>query len=151
MRAVVQRVERAGVAVDGVVVSSIGTGLLVLVGVIPSDSGKDALALAQKLVSMRVFTDAEEKMNRSIIDVCGSILVVSQFTLLADLRKGRRPSFTAAAAPQHAEPLIDAVVDAVADAGVQVETGQFGAMMDVSLTNCGPVTFVIDVADGRVL
>ena len=150
MRAVVQRVTHADVVVDGDVVASIGAGMLVLVGAVDSDTGTDVLALAKKLVSMRVFADTDGKMNRSIVNIGGSILIVSQFTLLADLRKGRRPSFTDAAAPGHAEPLIDSLASAVADVGVHVETGQFGAMMDVSLTNSGPVTFVIDVAEGRI-
>jgi D-tyrosyl-tRNA(Tyr) deacylase len=151
MRAVMQRVKQADVAVDGDGVASIGAGMLVLVGVVASDADADVLALARKLVSMRVFTDTDGKMNLSIIDTGGSILIVSQFTLLADLHKGRRPSFAHAAAPGHAEPLIDALADAITDAGVHVETGQFGAMMDVSLTNDGPVTLVIDVAEGRVV
>jgi D-tyrosyl-tRNA(Tyr) deacylase len=151
MRAVMQRVKQADVAVDGDGVASIGAGMLVLVGVVASDADADVLALARKLVSMRVFTDTDGKMNLSIIDTGGSILIVSQFTLLADLHKGRRPSFAHAAAPEHAEPLIDALADAITDAGVHVETGQFGAMMDVSLTNDGPVTLVIDVAEGRVV
>lgn len=151
MRAVVQRVNRADVAVEGDVVASIGPGMLVLVGAVDSDTGTDALALARKLVTMRAFTDAAGKMNRSIVDIGGSVLIVSQFTLLADLRKGRRPSFTDAASRGHAEPLIDSIASAVADMGVHVETGRFGAMMEVSLTNSGPVTFVIDVSEGRVI
>ena len=151
MRAVVQRVMHADVMVDGDVVASIGTGMLVLVGAVDSDGDADAVALAKKLVSMRVFADIEGKMNRSIIDSGGSILIVSQFTLLADIRKGRRPSFTGAAAPDHAEPLIDTLACAIVSEGVRVETGRFGATMNVSLTNSGPVTFVIDVAEGRVL
>jgi D-tyrosyl-tRNA(Tyr) deacylase len=151
MRAVVQRVTHADVVVDGEVVASIGIGILVLVGAVDSDGDTDAVALAKKLVSMRVFADAEGKMNRSIVDIDGSILIVSQFTLLADIRKGRRPSFTGAAAPDHAEPLVDTLTGAIASEGVRVETGRFGAMMNVSLTNSGPVTFVIDVAKGRVV
>ena len=151
MRAVVQRVSNADVVAERESIASIDSGLLVLVGAVDSDGDADAVALAKKLVSMRVFTDLEGKMNRSIIDIEGSILIVSQFTLLADLRKGRRPSFAGAAAPDHAAPLIDLLAHAIVSEGVRVETGRFGAMMDVSLTNSGPVTFVIDVAQGRVL
>lgn len=151
VRAVVQRVRSADVAVDGLAVATIGPGMLVLVGAEDSDTDIEAVALAKKLTSMRVFTDADGKMNRSIIDTGGSILVVSQFTLLADLRKGRRPSFTGASAPDHAEPLIDTVARAVTDEGVHVEKGRFGAMMEVSLTNSGPVTFVINVIDGKIV
>jgi D-tyrosyl-tRNA(Tyr) deacylase len=150
MRAVVQRVRGASVSVGNAVVASIDTGLLVLVGVVPSDGDVDAEALARKLASLRIFPDPDDKMNRAVCDVGGSILVVSQFTLAADVRKGRRPSFADAAHPDHAAAVIDRLVGSLIDEGVPVETGRFGAMMDVSLTNWGPVTFVVDVHDGAV-
>jgi len=150
MRAVVQRVEHADVTVDGEVVASVGPGLLVLVGAVNSDSLVDVSALAAKLVTMRIFADADGKMNLSVADIGGSVLVVSQFTLLADIRRGRRPSFTAAAQPQHARSLIDHLVSEIGNTGVAVESGRFGASMDVSLVNSGPVTIIVDVVDGRV-
>jgi D-tyrosyl-tRNA(Tyr) deacylase len=150
MRAVVQRVEHADVTVDDEVIASIGPGLLVLVGAVNSDTLADVSALATKLVTMRIFSDADGKMNLSVADTGGSVLVVSQFTLLADVSRGRRPSFTAAAHPEHARSLIDRLVSEIGDRGVGVETGRFGASMDVSLVNSGPVTIIVDVADGRV-
>jgi len=150
MRAVVQRVSRAQVEVKGRIVGEIGTGLVALVGVIAGDGLADADALAQKLVDLRVFADEDGKMNRSVIDVAGAILVVSQFTLYGDLRRGRRPSFTEAASPEHAQPLIDAVADATRSRGVRVETGEFGAYMQLSITNDGPVTLIIEIENGRV-
>jgi D-tyrosyl-tRNA(Tyr) deacylase len=150
MRAVVQRVSRAQVEVGGRIVGEIGKGLVALVGVIDSDGPAEADALAQKLADLRVFADEEGKMNRSVIDVAGAILVVSQFTLYGDVRRGRRPSFTEAASPEHAQPLIDAVVDATRTRGVRVETGEFGAHMQLSMTNDGPVTLIIEIENGRV-
>ena len=150
MRAVVQRVGRACVRVDGETVAEIGQGLLVLVGAAEGDTAEDSAALAQKLVALRVFPDEDRRMNRSLSDIGGEVLLVSQFTLLGDVRKGRRPSFTAAAAPELAEPLVDAVAFAVRTSGVICHTGVFGAMMDVELVNDGPVTLVLDVAGGRV-
>lgn len=150
MRAVVQRVARASVVVDSATVGEIGTGLVVLLGVAPGDQPADAVALVDKLLGLRIFGDEAGKMNLSVVDVGGEVLVVSQFTLLADIRKGRRPSFTGAAAPEPAAEMVDLVVDLIADWGVESATGQFGAMMDVELLNSGPVTIVIDVADGRV-
>ncbi len=151
MRCVVQRVKDAQVVVDGDVVGSIESGILALVGVVDSDTSVDAAALASKLVTMRIFPDDFGKMNLSVTDTRGSILLVSQFTLLADMSRGRRPSFTAAARPDHARELIDSVGDSVSGSGVHVETGRFAAAMVVTLTNMGPVTFIVDVADGRVL
>ncbi len=150
MRAVVQRVARASVTVDGETVGEIGTGLLVLLGVGHDDGEADGRALADKLLGLRIFPDDEQRMNRSVVDVGGSVLVVSQFTLLADIRKGRRPSFTAAARPEAAASLVDHVVELMRAEGVEVATGRFGAMMDVELLNAGPVTIVMDVVDGRV-
>ena len=151
MRAVVQRVSRASVTVDGVVVGEIGQGLLVLVGVTTTDSEADAAALATKLAGLRIFSDEESKMNLSVTDVGGAVLVVSQFTLYGSTRKGRRPSFTAAAGPDLAAPLVNRVVDELRAHEIDVATGVFGAMMDVSLVNDGPVTLVVEVADGSVL
>ena len=151
MRAVVQRVSRAAVSVETRIVGEIGPGLLVLVGVSPADERQDATSLADKLVGLRVFADAEGKMNLSVAEVGGGVLVVSQFTLYADTGKGRRPSFVGSAAPDVAEPLVQVVVDRVAELGVQVATGRFGAMMAVDLINDGPVTLVLEVRDGRVV
>jgi D-tyrosyl-tRNA(Tyr) deacylase len=150
MRAVVQRVARASVVVADQTVGEIGQGLLVLLGVGHNDSTAEAEALVDKLLGLRIFPDADKRMNLSVVDVGGAVLVVSQFTLLADIRKGRRPSFTGAADPQSAAALVDDVVRLVANSGVSVATGEFGAMMDVELLNAGPVTIVMDVADGRV-
>ncbi len=146
MRAVVQRVSRASVAVDGEVVGSCGRGLLVLVGVGHDDTDATARRLAEKLARLRVFENDEGRFDRSLLDVGGEALVVSQFTLLADTRKGTRPSFTGAAAPERAEPLVEVVADALRGEGVAVETGLFGARMAVELVNDGPVTIVLDVA-----
>ena len=150
MRAVVQRVEHADVTVGDDVIASIEPGLLVLVGVVNSDTPADVSALATKLVTMRIFSDADGKMNLSVADTGGSVLVVSQFTLLADIRRGRRPSFTAAAQPEHARSLIDRLISEIGDRGVGVESGRFGASMDVSLVNSGPVTIIVDVVEGQV-
>lgn len=150
MRAVVQRVARASVVVDTETVGQIDEGLLVLLGVAHYDTAGDAEALVDKLLGLRIFTDDEGKMNRSVIDIEGSVLVVSQFTLLADVRKGRRPSFTGAAAPETAVAMVDRVVKLLEDQDIEVAAGRFGAMMDVELLNSGPVTIVLDVADGRV-
>ena len=150
MRAVVQRVSRAQVEVEGSIAGETGMGLVALVGVAPSDGPAEADVLAGKLVDLRVFADQDGKMNRSVIDVDGAILVVSQFTLYGDLRRGRRPSFTDAASPEHAQPLIEALVDAIRSRGVRVETGVFGAHMQVSMTNDGPVTLIIEIEGGRV-
>lgn len=150
MRAVVQRVAGAAVRVDGNTVGEIGPGLLVLLGVGHGDGPADAAALVDKLVGLRIFSDDECKMNLSLLDMGGAVLVVSQFTLLADVRKGRRPSFTGAASPDTASEMVDHVVDLLGRTGLEVATGEFGAMMDVELLNSGPVTIVIEVADGRV-
>jgi len=144
MRAVIQRVQKSSVTVDGHVVGSIGPGLLVLLGVAGNDEQKDAAFLANKITGLRIFEDDAGKMNRSVADTGGGVLVVSQFTLLADCRKGRRPSFVQAAEPRKAEALYLAFVEAVKSLGLPTATGTFGAMMDVSLVNDGPVTFVIE-------
>lgn len=151
MRAVIQRVSRAEVMVDSELVGQIGTGLLVLVGVGPDDGEVEVEVLADKLVGLRIFPDDEGRMNRSVQDVGGGVLVVSQFTLYGDARKGRRPSFVGAAPPEVAEPLVANLAARVAAAGVQVATGRFGAMMEVDLVNSGPVTLILEVAGGRLL
>lgn len=150
MRAVVQRVTSAQVEVGGEVVGSIETGLLVLLGVAPTDSAAEASALANKLAGLRIFRDDDGKMNRSVADVGGGVLVISQFTLYGNARKGRRPSFVEAAAPEVAEPLVDAMVNEFVSLGLPTATGRFGADMAVSLVNDGPVTLVLEAADGRV-
>jgi D-tyrosyl-tRNA(Tyr) deacylase len=150
MRAVVQRVSRASVSVDGEVVGSVGTGFLILLGVGHEDTRADATALVDKLLGLRVFPDEAGRMNRSVVDVGGEVLVVSQFTLLADLRKGRRPSFTGAAKPEVAEPMVDHVIGLIGASGITVASGRFAAMMDVALVNDGPVTLVLDIVDGKV-
>lgn len=144
MRAVIQRVRQARVVVGDEVVGAIGPGLLVLLGVATRDLADDARRLADKIVGLRIFADAEGKMNRSVADVGGSVVVVSQFTLYGDCTRGRRPSFIAAAGPDVAVPLYEALVNEVRALGVPTATGRFGAMMQVELTNDGPVTLIID-------
>jgi D-tyrosyl-tRNA(Tyr) deacylase len=144
MRALLQRVSRASVTVNGRVVGEIGPGFLVLLGIGSDDSETQIRTLAEKIVHLRVFEDDEGKMNRSLLDTGGQVLVVSQFTLYADTRKGRRPSFTGAAPPAIAEPLCERFKDAVAAYGLQVAGGVFGAHMDVELLNDGPVTIWLD-------
>ncbi len=145
MRAVVQRVTRADVTVDGEVVGAIGPGLCVLVGVTHDDTHAHAEKLASKLFHLRVFDDDAGVMNRSLADAGGAALVVSQFTLYGDTSRGRRPSWVAAARPEHAEPLVDAVVGGLRGLGAEVATGRFRADMRVALVNDGPVTLVLDV------
>ncbi len=144
MRAVVQRVRSASVNVAGGVVGEIGRGLVVLLGVGPEDSSEDALYLAEKIANLRVFPDAEDKMNLSVCDIGGEILSVSQFTLYGDCRKGRRPSFAGAAPPELGEELYHVFNKAVDDLGLTVATGKFGANMQVELVNDGPVTLLLD-------
>ncbi len=144
MRVVVQRVTRASVVVDGEVVGAIGLGLLVLVAFTAADDRADVDWMAEKVVGLRVFPDDDGKMNRSLADVRGQLLVVSQFTLYGDVSRGRRPSFVKAADPEIAVPLYEAFVGAVRDRNIPVETGTFGAMMEVELVNDGPVTLVIE-------
>jgi D-tyrosyl-tRNA(Tyr) deacylase len=140
----VQRVSEAGVTVDGDLVGRCGRGLLVLLGVAQGDDGATAERLAGKVARLRVFEDDAGRFDRSLLDVGGEALVVSQFTLLADTSKGNRPSFTGAAPPDAAEPLVRRFCDALGAHGIPVETGVFGARMDVSLVNDGPVTVVLD-------
>jgi len=144
MRAVLQRVSRASVTVDGKVVGQIGRGILVLVGVEPDDTDEDARQLADRTISLRIFDDPEGKINLSLEDIGGSLLVVSQFTLLGDCRKGRRPSFSGAAPPELAEKLYNTFIGAAGSRGIPVATGRFRAMMDVELVNDGPVTLLLD-------
>ncbi len=151
MRVVLQRVTGARVTVDGEVVGSIGAGVCLLVGVQPEDTETDAAVMASKIAGLRIFPDAEGRMNLSLSDVGGEALVVSQFTLYADIRKGRRPSFTGAAAPEQARPLVDYLAACLRDLSIPVATGSFGAMMSVELTNEGPVTLVIEVKQGAVV
>ena len=150
MRAVVQRVTEASVSVEGKVVGEIGPGLLVLLGVARDDSSGDAVYVAEKIANLRIFDDEMGKMNRSLLDVGGGMLVVSQFTLYGDVRRGRRPSYTEAAEPVRANELYEYFVDRVKQQGIKVETGVFQAMMRVSLTNDGPVTIVLDSRTGRI-
>ena len=144
MRACVQRVSRARVTVAGEVCGRIGTGMLVLLGVGVDDTEADARQLADKLSGLRIFEDDEGKMNLALADVGGAMLVVSQFTLLGDCRKGRRPSFVAAARPELAEKLYGVFVDAVGRHGIEVATGRFRRHMEVELVNDGPVTLVVE-------
>lgn len=144
MRALVQRVSRASVRVDGRVVGEIAAGFLVLLGVRPSDDADVARRLADKVRKLRVFEDAQGKMNLSLEQVGGACLVVSQFTLYGDVRGGNRPGFSGAARPELAEPLYGEFVSALRSAGVEVATGEFGAMMDVELVNSGPTTLWLD-------
>ncbi len=144
MRALIQRVTRASVTVDGRVVGRIERGFVVLLGITHADGRAEADWVAAKIAGLRVFDDEAGKMNRSLADVGGALLVVSQFTLYGDARKGRRPSFTDAAAPEMAEPLVDYFVEGLRDAGFPVATGVFGAHMDVEIHNDGPVTMLIE-------
>jgi D-aminoacyl-tRNA deacylase len=145
MKAVLQRVSRASVSVEGEVVAEIGPGLCVLLGVGRSDGADAASRLAGKVARLRVFEDENGRFDRSLLDVGGDALVVSQFTLLGDTAKGNRPSFTEAAAPEEAEPLYEAFCKALRELGPRVETGRFGTRMAVELVNDGPVTIVLEV------
>ena len=149
VRALIQRVSRASVVVDGREVGVIGHGLLVLVGVRDGDGPDEAAFLAGKIGNLRIFEDAAGKMNRSALDLGLAVLVVSQFTLYGDTRKGRRPSFVHAARPDVARPLVDQVADGLRDLGMTVGSGEFGAHMAVSLVNDGPVTIWLDTDDFR--
>ena len=144
MKAVIQRVQHASVTVDGEVVGSIGPGLLVLLGVGHADTDEDVRFMASKIANMRIFSDQDGKFNLALADVGGSVLLVSQFTLYADSRKGRRPSFTDAAPPEKAEPLVERCAALLREASIPVQMGRFGAHMEVSLLNDGPVTILLD-------
>ncbi|HHY87366.1 MAG TPA: D-tyrosyl-tRNA(Tyr) deacylase [Chloroflexi bacterium] len=144
MRAVVQRVRRGKVSVDGQAISEIGQGLVILLGIGPEDNEEKARALARKIALMRIFQDEQDKMNLSVLDVKGEAIVVSQFTLYADTRKGNRPSFVNAAPPDIASPLVDRFCELLAEQGVPTQTGQFGAHMLVEIENDGPVTIWLE-------
>ncbi len=146
MRAVVQRVSSARVTVDGLLIGEIGSGLLVLLGASCSDVQDDVVYVVRKILGLRIFQNSDGKMGRSVTEVNGAVMVVSQFTLYGDVRKGRRPSFDEAAPPESARPLYDSVIEGIRGAGVKVATGEFGAMMEVSLVNNGPVTLLLDSA-----
>lgn len=144
MRAVLQRVKSGRVSVDDRVIAEIGAGLVILLGIGPQDQEEQARALADKVVNLRIFDDDQGKMNLSLLDVGGQALVVSQFTLYADMRKGRRPSFIEAAPPEIASPLVDRFVELLAERGVPTQTGEFGALMLVEINNHGPVTILLE-------
>ncbi|MDX1686474.1 MAG: D-aminoacyl-tRNA deacylase [Candidatus Promineifilaceae bacterium] len=144
MKVLIQRVSEASVAVDGDVTGAIGRGFVVLVGVTHEDGQEEAAWLANKVAGLRIFEDEEGKMNLALGDVGGSVLVISQFTLYGDASKGRRPSWSAAARPEEAEPLVDYFVEQLRREGLMVETGVFGAYMDVEIHNDGPVTLMIE-------
>lgn len=151
MRIVLQRVSRASVRVDGKTTGSVESGLLILIGIGAADVAEDVDHAVEKVANLRIFPDEQSLMNRSLRETGGSALVVSQFTLLADVHKGRRPSFIAAAAPEVAEPLVDRFVAMLKEAGIRTETGIFGAAMEVELVNDGPVTILLEVSEGRVI
>ena len=144
MRAVIQRVKSSSVTVSGELIGKIGKGLLVLLGVSSSDKNDDAKYLADKIANLRIFEDEDHKLNRSLIDMEGEMLVVSQFTLLGDCKKGRRPSFVKAAPPELANELYEQFVKHVRQKGITVKTGRFQTMMEVSLINDGPVTLIVE-------
>ena len=147
MRALIQRVESSNVYVDDDVIGAIGPGMTVLLGVGDTDTADDALRIARKIATLRIFEDDAGKINRSIHEVGGEILLISQFTLYADCRKGRRPSFARAALPAIAEPLVTQVITALRADGLHVETGRFGAEMRVTIVNVGPLTIWLDSTD----
>ncbi len=147
MKAVIQRVTKASVSVGDETVGRIGPGLIVLLGVAQGDTAAEARRLAEKTAGLRIFSDAEGRFNLSLLDTGGEALVVSQFTLLADARKGRRPSFTGAAPPEEAEPLVGEYENALRRLGVRVAGGRFGAHMQVEILNDGPVTIILDSAE----
>lgn len=144
MKAVIQRAKNASVTVNDKIVGAIDHGFVILLGVTHEDTKEDAEYLANKIIHLRVFEDEQQKMNLSLLDVGGSVLSISQFTLYGDTRKGRRPNFLNAAKPEVANDLYEYFNDYIRQQGVHVETGEFGAMMDVQLTNVGPVTFILD-------
>ena len=149
MRALLQRVTQAKVTVEGSAVGEIGAGLLILLGVAKPDTVADAAVLVEKVLNLRIFRDAEGKMNRSLLDTRGSLLVVSQFTLYGDCRKGRRPGFDAAAPAEQARALYESFVEIARRSGLQVETGVFQAHMEVGLINDGPVTLMLETNEGK--
>lgn len=150
MRALIQRVTQASVVVEGSMVGEIGAGLLILLGVAKADTVADAVTLVEKILNLRIFTDADGKMNLSLLQTLGSLLVVSQFTLYGDCRKGRRPGFDAAAPPEQARALYDSFVEIARSSGLRVETGVFQAHMEVALINDGPVTLMLETNQGTL-
>lgn len=144
MKTIIQRVNQSSVTVADDIVGKIGVGLCVLVGAEPDDTQKDVDWMANKLINLRIFEDENGKMNKSLLDINGNILLVSQFTLLADCSTGRRPSFTGAGNPEKAKEIFDALVDKVASLGIHVQTGVFGADMTVQIENNGPATFILE-------
>ena len=144
MRSVIQRVKSCCVTVNGEIIGRIEAGLLVLLGIHSGDSKKEIDWMADKIINLRIFEDDTGKMNRSLVDTCGSMLIVSQFTLYGDCRKGRRPGYSQAAPPEVAEPLYRQFVEQIQKRGITTATGKFGAVMDVALTNDGPVTLLLD-------
>lgn len=151
MKAVVQRVKEAHVTVDGEIIGKINHGFVLLLGITHDDTEKDIDVIINKLIHLRIFEDEANKMNLSLLDVAGSVLSVSQFTLYGDIRKGRRPSFTGARNPEEARQLYDLFNEKLRAQNVNVETGSFGAMMEVSLVNDGPVTIIIETKDGKIV
>ena len=144
MKVVVQRVKSASVAVEGKIVGKIGNGLVLLIGVAETDTKDNVESIANKCTNLRIFQDDQGKLNRSLIDEKGEVLAISQFTLLGDTRKGRRPSFISAAHPEKGKEYYEYFIDCIVKQGVHVETGIFGAMMDVELINTGPVTLIVE-------
>lgn len=151
MRVVVQRTKQASVKVNNRVIGEIDHGFVILLGVTHEDTIEDVETLVHKLIHLRIFEDDEGKMNLSLMDVQGSILSISQFTLYADTRKGRRPNFMKAAKPTYANELYQLFNEKLQEVGVHVETGEFGAMMDVQLVNDGPVTIILETKDGKII
>lgn len=151
MKLVIQKSKEAHVKVGGEITGQIDSGLVVLVGITHQDTEADIDALIQKMIHLRIFPDEAEKMNLSLIDTGGSILSISQFTLYADVRKGRRPNFTSAAKPDKANELYELFNEKIRKEGIRVETGEFGAMMDVSLVNEGPITIILETIDGKII
>ncbi len=151
MKALIQRVSSAKVEVDNKIIGKIGAGLVILLGITEGDTEKDIATLAEKSLNLRIFEDDNGKMNLSLLDVKGSILLISQFTLYSDSKKGRRPSFINAAKPDIAIPLYEKFICELRKSGVNVQTGEFGAMMNVSLTNNGPVTIMLESQNGKVV
>lgn len=151
MRAVIQRVKHANVKVENEVIGKINNGLVVLLGITHEDTEADINALVQKLIHLRIFEDEENKLNNSLVDIQGKILSISQFTLYADVRKGRRPNFINAAKPEYAETLYELFNDKLRKENINVETGSFGAMMEVELVNDGPVTIILETKDGKIV
>ena len=148
MKVLIQRVKKASVTIDNNMYSSINKGILALVGIEKGDTPEEVQKLAKKIVNLRIFPDENDKMNRSIIDIRGEMLIVSQFTLCGDCKKGTRPSFDKSASPEDANKLYEDFIKEVQTYGIQTGTGQFGAMMDVELINDGPVTFMLEVKNG---